>query len=64
MPTEICEEYVHGKQHTCNYSKDEVCRTKCDLEGVYLDVCGLMQVDSTEYNMYFDTFIGDYSRKL
>lgn len=31
---------------------------------VYLDVCGLMQVDSIGRNIYFITFIDDHNRKL
>lgn len=64
IPAEICEECAQAKQHKCKLSINAGCKTKCHLEAVYSDVCGLMQVDSIGGNKYFDTFINDHSRKL
>ena len=64
VSAEICEKCVQGKQHRNSLSKDTGRRTKHQLEVVYFNVCGPMQVDSCGGNRYFVTFIDDFSRKL
>ncbi|GAU40455.1 hypothetical protein TSUD_141350 [Trifolium subterraneum] len=64
LPTEVCEECVHAKQHRNSFSKNVVIRTKNLLEVVYSDVCGPMQVSSIGGNKYIVTFIDNHSRKL
>ncbi|CAJ2677087.1 unnamed protein product [Trifolium pratense] len=64
VPEEICEECVQSKQHRGSFSKHAASKTNSVLEVVYSDVCGPMQVNSIGGNMYFVSFIDDFSRKL
>lgn len=58
------EEYVQAKQHRHNFSKYAESKFKCQLEVVYSNICGPMQVDVVGGNKYIITFIDDLSRKL
>lgn len=62
-PNKVCEESVEEKQHKNNFSNDAGSKSKEILEIIYSDVCGPIQVDLLGGNIYFVTFIYDFSQK-
>ena len=59
---DVCESCATGKAHREAFDKIEVWRASQPLELVHSDVCGLMQVTTGGGNIYFLTFIDDYTR--
>ena len=52
-----------GKHHREKFTYGVSCKAKVPLEIVHRDLCGPMQTPSLNGNVYFMTFIDDYSRK-
>ena len=59
---ETCEGCVLRKQHQEVFSKEHAWRAKVSLELVHIDICGPMKTPSHTGNIYFITFIDNYSR--
>ena len=57
-----CDYYLFGKQHRVSFQKNSTIKLE-QLELVYYDVCGPMEVDLLGGKKYFVTFIDDASRK-
>lgn len=58
-----CAECVLGKAHRKPFPSRESCSSKI-LELIHTDVCGPMQVKSFKGDLYFVTFIDDFSKKV
>ncbi|MCO5593849.1 hypothetical protein L7F22_047867 [Adiantum nelumboides] len=61
-PRHVCEGYVLGKMHRFAFSQDGSVRATRKLQLVHSDVCGPMRTPSVGNNLYFVTFIDDFSR--
>ncbi|MCO5587128.1 hypothetical protein L7F22_041075 [Adiantum nelumboides] len=61
-PRHVCEGCVLGKMHRFAFSQDGSVRATRKLQLVHNDVCGPMRTPSVENNLYFVTFIDDFSR--
>ncbi|MCO5548104.1 hypothetical protein L7F22_001562 [Adiantum nelumboides] len=61
-PRHVCEGCVLGKMHRFLFSQDGSVRATQKLELVHSDVCGPMMMPSVGNNLYFVTFIDDFSR--
>ena len=59
---EVCEGCALGKQHREAFPKEKTWRAQAPLELVHTDVCGPMTTLPHAGNVYFITFIDDYSR--
>lgn len=57
-----CQGCALGKNHRESFPKESKWRAKEPLELIHSDVCGPMQTPSLSGNIYFITFIDDYSR--
>ena len=51
-----------GKQHREVFSKEHAWRAKASLELIHIDICRPMKTLSHISNIYFITFIDDYSK--
>ncbi|MCO5604532.1 hypothetical protein L7F22_058699 [Adiantum nelumboides] len=60
--TKTCEGCVLGKMHRFAFSQDGSVRGTRKLQLVHNDVCGPMGTPSMGNNLYFVTFIDDFSR--
>ena len=58
----FCEGCIEGKMQRKPFKPVAHQLSKKNLELVYSDVCGPLQVESIAGNLYFVTFIDDYSR--
>ena len=58
-----CERFILGKNHRDKFISGVSYREKAPLEIVHVDLCGPMQIPSLTGNVYFMSFIDDYSRK-
>ena len=58
-----CESCKSGKHHREKFISGVSNRAKEPLELVHTDLCGPMQTPSLTGNVYFMSFIDDYSRK-
>lgn len=63
QPTSSCESCILAKHHREKFVCRLSYRAKGPLEIVHTDLCGPMQTPSLTGNIYFLTFIDDYSRK-
>ena len=63
QPASSCESYILGKNHREKFISGVSNREKEPLELVHTDLCGPMQTPSLTGNVYFMSFIDDYSRK-
>ena len=63
QPAGSCESCILGKHHREKFISRVSNRPKEPLELVHTDLCGQMQTLSLTGNVYFMTFIDDYSRK-
>ena len=63
QPNKLCEWCIIGKQHRESFPIGKSYRGRAPLEIVHSDLCGYMQTPSIGNNLYFITFIDDYSRK-
>ncbi|MCO5601145.1 hypothetical protein L7F22_055264 [Adiantum nelumboides] len=61
-PRHVCEGCVLGKMHRFAFSQDGSIRETRKLQLVHSDVCGPMRMPSMGNNLYFVTFIDDFSR--
>ena len=59
----VCEHYLYGKQTQSPHKKGSSRKTK-RLHLVHSDVCGPMPMASMGGELYFVTFIDDFSRKV
>ena len=59
---DVCEGYVTGKNHRERFNKEKAWRAKYPLELVHIDLCRSIQNELVKGNMYFITFIDDFSR--
>ncbi|CAL8173996.1 unnamed protein product [Prunus armeniaca] len=59
---DVCESCVSGKHHREKFDKEKAWRASCPLELVHTKLCGPMRNKSIGGNMYFITFIDDFSR--
>lgn len=59
---EVCSGCAFGKHHRDSFPVNKSWRAKSPLELVHADTCGDMQEESLGKNLYFLTFIDDYSR--
>ena len=64
QPTSSCESCIMAKQHRDSFPSGVAYRAKSCLEIVHSDLCGSMQTPSLGGNLYFLSFIDDYSRKI
>jgi transposase InsO family protein len=60
----VCEDCQFGKQHRSSFPSESSWRAKKPLELIHSDLCGPMPVASFGGNLYFITFIDDFSRKV
>ena len=63
QPSSSCESCILGKHYREKFISGVSNRAKEPLELVHTDLCGPMQTPSLTGNVYFMTFIDDYSRK-
>ena len=63
QPTGSCESCILGKHHREKIISGVSYRAKAPLELVHIDLHGPMQTPSLTGNVYFMTFIDDFSRK-
>ena len=63
QPASSCESFILGKHHKEKFIFGVSNREKAPLDLVHIDLCGPMQTPSLTGNVYFMTFIDDYSRK-
>jgi len=63
QPAGSCESCILGKHHREKFISGVSNRAKEPLELVHTDLCGPMQTPSLTGNVYFMSFIDDYSRK-
>ncbi|MCO5606361.1 hypothetical protein L7F22_060549 [Adiantum nelumboides] len=61
-PRHVREGCVLGKMHRFAFSQDGSVRATRKLQLVHSDVCGPMRTPSVANNLYFVTFIDDFSR--
>ncbi|MCO5575721.1 hypothetical protein L7F22_029524 [Adiantum nelumboides] len=61
-PRHVCEGCVLGKMHRFAFSQDGSVRVTQKLQLVHKDVCGPMRMPFVGNNLYFVTFIVDFSR--
>ncbi|TXG59628.1 hypothetical protein EZV62_014201 [Acer yangbiense] len=62
-PSDICEDYVVGKQHRDSFPMGKAWRAKQPLQLIHSDLCGPINPASNSSKMYFISFTDDYSRK-
>ena len=58
----VCEGCILGKMQRSSFPKDGSVWATRKLQLIHSDVCGPMQTPSFGNNLYFVTFIDDYSR--
>lgn len=63
-PSELCSDCLESKQARGSFSQQVPTRSRSKLEIIYSDVCGPIQTNSLGGNMFFLTFIDDYTRKI
>ena len=63
QPNKLCEGCILGKHHRESSLVGKSYRSRAPLEIVHSYLCGYMQTPSIGNNLYFITFIDDYSRK-
>ncbi|KAK2446029.1 hypothetical protein QL285_016886 [Trifolium repens] len=63
-PSTVCEECCAAKQTRNSFKNELPIRSTQKLEMVYSDVCGPFEVKSIGGNIYFLTFIDDYTRHV
>ncbi|MCO5585986.1 hypothetical protein L7F22_039923 [Adiantum nelumboides] len=61
-PRHACEGCVLGKMHRFAFSQDGLVRGTRKLQLVHNDVCGPIRMSCVGNNLYFVTFIDDFSR--
>jgi hypothetical protein len=59
---DVCAGCASGKHHREKFNKKQAWRANYPLELIHTDLCGPMQNESVGGNIYFITFIDDYSR--
>ncbi|KAL4351569.1 hypothetical protein GQ457_06G018370 [Hibiscus cannabinus] len=62
-PNQLCEACIKGKQHGQRFEVGKSWRARRPLEIVHTDIAGPFDIPSLGGNMYYLTFIDDYSRK-
>ncbi|KAL4362751.1 hypothetical protein GQ457_04G006200 [Hibiscus cannabinus] len=62
-PNQLCEACIKGKQHRQSFEVGKSWRARRPLEIVHTDIAGPFDIPSVGGNMYYLTFIDDYSRK-
>ncbi|KAL4377055.1 hypothetical protein GQ457_02G041490 [Hibiscus cannabinus] len=62
-PNQLCEACIKGKQHRQSFEVGKSWRTRKPLEIVHIDIAGPFDIPSLGGNMYYLTFIDDYSKK-
>ncbi|KAL4383277.1 hypothetical protein GQ457_15G009090 [Hibiscus cannabinus] len=62
-PNQLCEACIKGKQHRQSFEVGKSWRARRPLEIVHTDIAGPFDIPSLGGNMYYLTFIDDYSRK-
>ena len=62
-PASSYDNCIFGKKHREKFIYGVSYRAKAPSELVHTDLCGLMQTPSLTGNVYFMTFIDDFSRK-
>ncbi|KAL4369158.1 hypothetical protein GQ457_05G011330 [Hibiscus cannabinus] len=62
-PNQLCEACIKGKQHRQRFEVGKSWRARRPLEIVHTDIAGPFDIPSLGGNMYYLTFIDDYSRK-
>jgi hypothetical protein len=63
QPTRSCESCILAKHHKDKFIYGVSYRAKAPLEFFHTDLCGWMKMSSLIGNVYFMTFIDDFSRK-
>ena len=58
----FCEPCIYGKMTRTSFPKQSLSKTHHVLELVHSDVCGPIEVETKQKNVYFVTFIADFSR--
>lgn len=64
QPKELCEECLESKQSRSSFKPDVPTKANGKLEVIFSDVCGPLQTESLGGNMFFATFIDEFSRKV
>ena len=62
-PTSSCESYILGKDHREKFIYGVSYREKVPLDMVHTYLCGPMKAPYFTSNVYFMSFIDDYSQK-
>ena len=62
-PSSSCESCIFAKNHREKFVSGVSYRVKAPLEIVHIVLCGPMQTTSLSGNVFFLTFIDDYTRK-
>jgi hypothetical protein len=63
QPTNSCKSCIVAKHHMDTFIYGVSCMAKAPLELFHIDLCGPMQTLSLNGNVYFITFIDDFSQK-
>lgn len=64
QPDQLCEGCYVSKQPRKSYRNQISTKSMATLDVIYSDVCGPFEVSSLGGNLYFVSFIDDYSRKM
>ncbi|KAL4363850.1 hypothetical protein GQ457_04G022040 [Hibiscus cannabinus] len=62
-PNQLCEACIKGNEHKQRFEVGKSWRARRPLEIVHTDIAGPLDIPSLGGNMYYLTFIDDYSRK-
>lgn len=63
-PDQLCETCIIGKHNRRSFVTQTYQRASQARKTVHSDVCGPLNVESNGNNMYFLTFIDDFTRKI
>lgn len=63
-PEKVCEGCLVSKQPRSTFKKYAPSRAPATLHVVHSDVCGPIQTPSLGDNLYFVTFVDEYTRKI
>lgn len=64
IPDKLCEGCLVGKQSRKSFVSTMPMRSSCILEVVHSDVCGPFGEHTIDGNMYFVSFVSEFSQKL
>ena len=64
VPERVCESCMIGKQSRHNFNSYLPTRSIDLLHVIHFDVCGPMEVSSLGGNLYFLTFVDEFSRRM